>query len=153
MQNKIGKKAVLEGAKASAKEIKKLIPSRVKDARKAVGYRFNRKRVGNAKGVATAKVGMGVGKQTKVRRAKRKVRNAAIKAKRIAAGRKGVGIAGENIHWFVLGTKKRRTRIRRTGRMRADPDLQAVVKQGTRNADPERVIAGVLKTELSKVRP
>lgn len=168
LKNKVGKKAITAGLKASSKAIKKLIPSRVKDARKAVGYRFEKEKKGPTKGAIIAKVGMGVGKQTKARKLKAVVNRAKAKQKRNEKNKPGVGIAGQNIHWFVLGTKKRETgsvrkrkqknkvktewreptggKVKNTGRMKADPDLKAVVRQGVRQANPEAII----KAELIK---
>ncbi len=71
-------------------------PSQKRGARKTVGKRFAKGRKGGAaRGQYGAKVGFAVGKKRKKLAGKRT--------------RPGVGIGARNIHWFVLGTKKRYT--------------------------------------------
>lgn len=77
-------------------------PSAVKRAARAtVGRSMKRAKSGIGKGYTTAKAGFGVGKQT----AKQKE-----KASERAKKGRGVGLSKANIHWAVLGTKKRSTR-------------------------------------------
>lgn len=91
-------------------------PELKRAARKTIGKRFARAKGGQ--GVYQAKVGFAVGMKHKaVRRAVVKAR----KKKRAEGGMsRGVGISAFNIHWFVLGTKQRRTKSgHATGRIPA----------------------------------
>ncbi len=115
------KKATVSGHRASMTTIAKAMRSAVnqadfsafvtkeeshtflkREARKAIGARFSK---GVAKELTLAKVGFSVGKRAK------QVKSAqAARGKRLGAGKgggKGVGVSAQNIHWFVLGTKKR----------------------------------------------
>jgi hypothetical protein len=109
------KKATVAGHRASMTTIAKAMRSAVnasdastflkREARKSIGARFSK---GMAKELTLAKVGFSVGKKAK------QVKSAqAARGKRLGAGKgggRGVGISAANIHWFVLGTKKRRTK-------------------------------------------
>jgi len=89
---------VLGRALRSAINATSASPELKRATRKSVGKRFKKNRAAN---VREAKVGFGVGKRA-----------------RKAAGKKGVGIAKENIHWFVLGTDQRQTKDgQKTGRI------------------------------------
>lgn len=78
------------------KQTKADTSSKVKEGRKGVRSRFKNKA---KKNFITAKVGFGVGPK--------KLRKPS-KSKRTSRG--GVGIAAQNIHWWVAGTKQRTTR-------------------------------------------
>lgn len=122
--NKVGKKAITEGAKLMAKAIKKQIPSRQKSARKAIGYSFKRPRSGKYKNVIFAKAGAGAG----MKKAKRQKMNAMQKEKR--RKRKGVGIGVSNIHWLLAGTDERYTGTKRVGAHRAGVKNKRVTIKG-----------------------
>lgn len=91
--DKVAKKVAAQGIRAGlriiAKGIKSEIPGHMKEARKAIGTRFKRKKTGETKAI----VGGGVGKKK------------AGSTER--GGKPGVGIARENIHWLLLGTNNR----------------------------------------------
>ena len=106
--NKVGKKAITEGAKLMARAIKKQIPSQQKSARKAIGYSFKRPRKGKWKNMIFAKAGAGAGMS------KNKREKQASKSKG-REGRKGVGIGVSNIMWLLAGTDKRYTGSKRVG--------------------------------------
>jgi len=108
--NKVGKKAITEGAKVMAKAIKKQIPSKQKSARKAIGYSFKRPRSGKYKNVIFAKAGAGAG----MKKAKRQKVYAEHKFNR-KSKRKGVGITVANVHWLLAGTDERSTGSKRVG--------------------------------------
>ena len=84
------------------KILKRNIPSRFKDARKGIGYSFG-KRGARFTLNSIMKVGVKVGKKTAYTEALGQKRKLARKA----AGKKGVGIGAENLHWPTLGTKAR----------------------------------------------
>lgn len=108
-QTKILRGAVSKAMRIIVKSIKGKIPPNFKDAKKAIGGRIL-KRVAGSKDVK-AKFGAAVGKK------QAKAKLAAQDRKHSRAGRPGVGIGPENIHWFILGTAKRkREYIRVTGR-------------------------------------
>ncbi len=111
-------KAITAGIRASMTAIAKAMRAAVnstsasselkREARKAIGSRFAKPKMGKRRGIKEAKVGFGVGKSGKA--VKRAV---AARGKRIAGGKsggKGVGISSANIHWFVLGTDDRATK-------------------------------------------
>lgn len=108
-------KAITAGVRASMVSIAKAMRAAVnstsasselkREARKSIGSRFAKPKMGNRRGIKEAKVGFSVGKSGKAIK-----RAGAARGKRIAAGKsgsKGVGVSAQNIHWFVLGTKKR----------------------------------------------
>lgn len=108
-------KAITAGIRASMTPIAKAMRAAVnstsasselkREARKSIGSRFAKPKIGKRRGVREAKVGFSVGKTgAAVERA------VAARGKRIAAGKsggKGKGISAKNIRWFVLGTKQR----------------------------------------------
>lgn len=101
--NKIARPALSKAGQHAVKVIKAAVPSRLKDIRKAIGYRIPKTKF--TAGIVTLKVGAAVGK-----RRQRKIQD--------RTGRPGVGIGTPNVHWFFLGTDKRYTgtrRIRRKG--------------------------------------
>jgi len=106
MRQTSGRRAINLGLRKSAqemaKDVKASIPSRYKEVRKGVGYR--NLKVSEAK-QGGAKVGAGVGKARQV-------------SQKIREGRKGVGIARPNIHWWFLGTGPRFNGMQRRGRSR-----------------------------------
>jgi hypothetical protein len=75
----------------------------------------------------SGKVGAGVGKQTKAKKAKAIARSE--KGKK-GGGKSGVGISASNIHWPILGTGDRRhdSDGKHTGKM--PPVLEGVVEKG-----------------------
>lgn len=75
-------------------------------------------------GSYTAKAGFGVGKPTKAKKTKAHERN--VYGQGGANLAKGVGLSTANIHWFVLGTKQRKTKSGRyTGQIQ--PELIGLV--------------------------
>ena len=93
LADKAAKKVLAQGIRAGlrviAKGIKAEIPPHMKDAKKAIGSKLKK----NKSGGIVAKVGAAVGKKKKPAGPR--------------AGRPGVGIARENIHWLLLGTNSR----------------------------------------------
>lgn len=90
--NKIARPALSKAGQIAVRKIKAATPSRLKDIRKAVGYRIPKTKATG--GIVTAKIGAAVGRR---KTSKAKPRN----------GRKGVGISTRNVHWFFLGTQPR----------------------------------------------
>ena len=109
VQNKIGKKAIMAGIKATAKAIKREVPSNLKGIRKAIGYSFKKPRSGKLRNVIFAKAGAGAG----MKKQKRAKLNAADANKKRKRG--GVGISVANAHWFLMGTENRFTGSKRIG--------------------------------------
>lgn len=113
-EKKIMRPAVAGGLRVAAKAMKAAVPSNMKDAKKAIGSRFNKsKRTGEVMAKAGAAVGMKAAKIAKQAEKQGKQRG----------GRPGVGIGARNIMWFILGTKPRSTgstRVRsdKTGKTR-----------------------------------
>ena len=166
MLSKTGAKRAVQrglnkGAQIALKSVKKAIPSRLKDARKAVGWRaLKRSQNKNEPGV---KIGAAVGKRGK------KYYSTA-KQKR---SRPGVGIGLENIMWAYLGTERRSTgstrvshkpgrserrltggAIRNTGKMPAifDPVARTVGSPATiRTAVAAGTALGIAK-EVAKMK-
>lgn len=95
---KVARAAVNAGLRVISAEIKSKIPGQYKDARRAVGTSFKKAKFGSNVGQLCAKAGLGVGKGAKNTKKR--------------AGKKGVGISKQNIHWFVLGTEDRYTGTR-----------------------------------------
>ena len=99
---KVASPAVNRALTVLKKGIQSEIPAQYKSAKKAIGKRFNKAKTGEQRGLVVAKVGAGVG--------------ADAKSRKVARTKKGgVGISARNIHWFILGTGKRKTK---TGRNR-----------------------------------
>lgn len=121
--NKVGKKAIVEGAKLMAKAIKKEIPSKQKSARKAIGYSFKRPRSGKWKNMIFAKAGAGAGMGKK----KRGKMTAKAKGRE---GKKGVGIGVSNVMWLLAGTEERSTGSKRVGAHRAGVKNKRVLTGG-----------------------
>jgi hypothetical protein len=123
LSTKGSKRAITAGIRAGMTPVAKAMraaifasdasPELKREAWRAIGARFGKTRRIQ---VRHAKVGFAVGKKQK------QVRSAgAARGKRIEAGNSGgagVGISAANIHWFVLGTKKREHKSGRpTGRI------------------------------------
>lgn len=107
---KVMRNGVSKGLRVIVKGIKSEVPSQYKDAKKAIGGSFKKAKGGDANGQIQAKAGAAVGMKLKTL----KTREAKQKDKRAKAGKsKGsVGLGALNIHWAILGTKKRtRTKI------------------------------------------
>lgn len=124
MSEKAQRKALKSGlgkaARTFAKETKKAVPVRYKEARKLIGTTVGKTK----KEVFVAKFGFGVG-AAYYKVAKRSGNNSGGVAKP-----KGVGMAGRNMHWFAVGTKQRASNKpkRNTGEM--PPILKGAVEQG-----------------------
>jgi len=103
MANRIARPGLLKAARVAAKKVKAAIPSRMKDARKAVKSKSVKTKYNG--GFASAKVGFNVGEKKK-KRGKLKPRS---------AKKKGVGLGARNAHWFALGTDHRWTGTKRIG--------------------------------------
>jgi hypothetical protein len=100
--NLLGKKAnsiAASGIRAALNEVKKGIQSELPTRlRRAVGSRFKKRRAGRVE----AKAGGAVGNAHKY-----------AGQRPSGTGRPGVGISGNNIHWYLAGTEPRRaTRLR-----------------------------------------
>lgn len=111
--NKIVRRGMTKALRLITKGIKSEVPSPYKDAKRAIGYRFDKKG-GASRDQVRAKAGAGVGKQRK--------------PKERGKGRRGVGISGANIHWAILGTDERQTKTHPTGVM--PPIMPDIVKAG-----------------------
>jgi len=134
------KAAVKSGLTVVAQEMRKQIPASMVNARRAIN--------GRVKGSGSrlvAKVGVGVGKKS----------NRALKER--AANRPGVGISGNNLHWWVIGTAGRRTK---SGAWRgAMPAMRPGLAKNALATSRGRAIAKMAMTarkrmtkELAKIR-
>lgn len=92
--NRAARAGLNAGGRVLLKGIKTDIPSRYKDAKRAMGMKTKMEKGGPNKGHTVTKVGAAVGK---------KKPNANMTKRK----RRGVGIGLRNIHWFLLGTKER----------------------------------------------
>lgn len=118
-QRKVVRAGIGKGMTILSRGIRNAIPPSQKSAKKTIGRRHKKNKI---TGQYEAKVGLGVGKQTKSK-------------KQRDPSRPGVGISKANIHWLVLGTKGRHKDTgQRTGRMEKAPDW---VKQGVRATEKE----------------
>ena len=122
VDGKIATKALAEVGKFTVKKVKATIPTRYKTVRKAIRWRHVKRKY-NAGGRAV-KVGGGVGPNPLLRRKRltkkqqaqaEKLREkiASTQKARRATKRPGVGIDGNNVHWWFLGTKERYTGTKR----------------------------------------
>lgn len=123
VQTRITRSAQRTAMSVVAKEIKKQIPGRYKDARKAIGSSVKK---GKSK-LVEAKAGVGVGYKRKKRERDDEKRASKAKGKR-----RGVGISANNIHWMILGTKsrKQKTTGHPTGIMQPNEEVKDIVKKG-----------------------
>lgn len=87
--------AITSGLKEIAREIKKRVDPRIRHVRTTIGYRF---KTSKRRGITAAKVGFNVGDK-----------NARKKQQGIRSGKNkgGIGITGQNVYWFIAGTKER----------------------------------------------
>lgn len=117
---RVRRSAVGKALRVIAKGMKGQIPPEYKEMKRAIGSRYAKEKGGPDRGETRAKVGLGVGMTSKkLKSFKRKDR----------PGQPGLGIQPENVHWFVLGTKSRRTKAgQSTGQMPAL--LENVIRQG-----------------------
>jgi hypothetical protein len=134
-QKRIARAALGKALTVLARGVRNAIDPSQKSAKKTVGTK-NKK---NKKtGLHEAKVGLGVGKQTKSK-------------KQRDSKKGGVGISKTNIHWLVLGTKQRaRDDGANTGSM---PMIgKGWLKQGIKKAEPEafRVMQETAKAKLAQ---
>lgn len=98
---KIAIKGSRKGVQFLAKEIKKEIPSRFKQARKGIGWKAKR---ATKKTHAISKAGVAVGKKkTNLQALQAELANMRGKSR-------GVGIGPANFHWWILGTDQRFTK-------------------------------------------
>lgn len=96
-QKTIMRAGVNAGMKTIEKEIKAQVPRSIKSA---ISARFKKNKTTHQ---MDAKVGGGVGKQQTKTSQSRKV-------KRKQRGKSGDGIAKENVHWWLMGTTRRRNK-------------------------------------------
>jgi len=130
------------------KQMKADVSSKVKEGRKGVRSRFKNSA---RKNVIQAKVGFGVGKKQRAKKAYPK------KINRMGNKSGGVGISAQNFHWWVAGTKLRQTkRDADRGEM---PSMQlglaSIAQQksaGKQNAEMIKRGALVLEKELKKIK-
>ena len=103
----IARRVMVQGIRAGMAEVREAIRSEVPypSVRRAIGSRFKKRKGSNN---YRAIVGGGVGKRNK-RRPSRKG---------------GVGIAKENVHWYLMGTSGRHNGIRYLGAMPEHPAVQ-----------------------------
>lgn len=121
--NKIARPVLNVGARFLLKKMKAGVPPDKKEIKRALGMRVDAKG-GKSRNQQRAKVGAGVGKSSKV------------EAQRSGRNTGGVGIGGANIHWALLGTKKRETAAgKSTGSM--PPQLPGLIQNSTLAARSE----------------
>lgn len=78
------------GLKELVKSVRDQVPAKYEDAKRLVGKRIDRSQTNEGRHQCVGKVGFAVG--------------------RIGGGKGGGKITARNIHWLVLGTKKRTTK-------------------------------------------
>ena len=95
-------------------------------------------------GLYTAKVGLGVGRQSKAKGNKQHERSVYGQAGAKLAS--GVGIGQQNVHWTILGTSERRTKTgRETGQM--PDDFRGVVPSAWKSSKSHAVKACAVKSK------
>jgi cell division septum initiation protein DivIVA len=109
IKDRMAKKAAKAGVNAGLTPLAQAMRSAVnaspaspelkRAARKMIGKRLKKKEGKDYVG----KVGFAVGKATKAKKEKAAKRS-------VDKSKKGVGVSQSNIHWFVLGTKDRKTK-------------------------------------------
>ena len=116
----IARRVMVQGIRAGMAEVREAIRSEVPypSVRRAIGSRFKSNKGSNN---YRAVVGGGVGRRNKKRPSRRG----------------GVGIAKENVHWYLLGTSKRFSRFGDRGAM---PPNDAV-KRGFNKSAPAAMAA------------
>ncbi|MEO1063745.1 MAG: hypothetical protein AAFZ07_20195 [Actinomycetota bacterium] len=131
------KKASGAGGRVVRRKLKLLVPPRLKSVRATIGMRTDSDR--SAGGAVLTKVGFNVGKS----------RRRTIPAR---STDKGVGISRANIHWWVLGTKPRKTAAgRRTGKMPANGrDLVEIAATSTKS-EQLKAIADSFRKDIAKL--
>lgn len=141
--NRIARAGLMKAIRVGVKAMKSEVPSSAKSVKAALkGYVKKNKR----KGVVEAKMG-GVGKQT----GKPKDRS----------GKDGVGIGSPNVHWYVLGTDRRRpkkTKVMKTatgqfmGKEVAEMPEHPVVKEGWNKSKSQAmsVLRDGVRTQLER---
>lgn len=120
--------AIRGGLNAAGKQMKADLSSKVKLGRTAVKSRFKK-----GKTKVEALVGFGVGK--------RKKKAQIVKRKRTSKG--GVGIGAQNVHWWIAGTKQRRTGHGRSGGHK--------IKNGQRAAVMNRGVMPAMQPGLARI--
>lgn len=172
------KRGLGKAVRIVAKSVKASIPVQFKAAKQLVGTSFKAATGGASRDGFIAKAGIGVGKaHNKVAkrkkakppprtglaglfdRAKSAARQALVNLKLAKKKRKsrlklrrGVGMSGRNIHWWVLGTGPRTSRGGNRGRMPAF--LSGAVPHGFSSSHPEAIAAikESIAQELAKPR-
>jgi len=133
--------AIRTGLNAIGKQIRRDLDPKAKDAAKSVRSRF---KAGRRKIIA--KVGFGVGPRNKKR----------TDLTPRAAGRPGVGIGPNNVHWWISGTALRRNRYGSTGAMPAmQPGLArlaAVKAEVSMSSKMAKAAARQLEKEVAKLQ-
>jgi hypothetical protein len=129
--NKIARPALRAGGRVLLKNMKGRVPPQYKDAKRALGMVFDAKR-----GVQRAKVGAGVGKSY------------GSVAKRSGKNTGGVGIAGKNLLWFIMGVfgRVQKSTGKKTGDMK--PVMPGLVKDATAASKAE--VASAITAEATK---
>ena len=130
--NKIARPALTKAARLLLKKMKAGVPPDKKDMKRALGMVVDAKG-GKSKNQQRAKVGAAVGKASK------------SEAKRSGKNSGGVGISGQNIHWFLLGTQKRTTDSGKNT-VTMPPQLPGLVKDATSSVKSEML--SVMKSEV-----
>lgn len=133
--------AIRTGLNAIGRQIRRDLDPKAKDAAKSVRSRF---KAGRQKIIA--KVGFGVGPRNKKRN----------DLTPRAAGRFGVGIGPNNVHWWISGTALRRNRYGPTGAMPAmQPGLArlaAVKAEVSMSSKMAKAAARQLEKEVAKLQ-
>jgi hypothetical protein len=139
--NRIARSGLTKGIRVGVKAMRSEVPSKAKSVKKALnGYVKRQKKTG----INIAKLGA-VGKQTKNNNER--------------STKEGVGIAGQNVHWYVLGTKVRRVKSKEVmktklgrfmGKEVAEMPSSPVVKEGWAKSKSEvqRTIREGVKAQL-----
>ena len=129
---RVAARIAVKGIRAGMGEVRDAIRSEVTrpSIKRAIAARFKKKK---GRGTYTAKVGGGVGKQKKAR----------------GGTRGGVGIAKENVHWYLLGTSGRQTK---SGASRGQMPANGAVRRGFAKSSAAAMakVREKMRTELVK---
>ncbi len=123
VQRKIARAALKQGMTVVNKAVKRGIPARWKDIKKLIGQRLLKRAAGEE---IAGKVGVAVGGAGRAGSGKGDKFKA--KKKKDRTGHAGVGVAAQNVHWFILGTAARMTK---RSTMRHPQDGQYLRGKGT----------------------
>lgn len=147
MQRSVLKRGLSKAVRILTKSMRAQVPADLKSMKQAIGGRL----IAQTKlDQFAAKAGAGVAKKTEAA----KKRATAKAEKRKQSEKRGAGISAQNVHWFILGTKKRT--VKKTGKnVGLMPPLASyVIKNGFAGgaSNAAAVIRSEIVAELARPR-